>query len=216
LTERASLEAERCSSAFLLLRLGANLFSISSEILRGRLALRPFHRLGRSWLWFSRSHDGRRGLSYRGRDGVRRFRLRQRVRHKGEQGKAGEEGHRESGDQTTTLRDCREGRRRDGARRELRCGLWDRGWRVLDPFKESDEAVASPVHGLDDRGSASVVAQRLADRADRLFDRAGGEVLDSPHPVQQLLLREDLRRLLRQHLQHAEGVGTEAHLPCRP
>ena len=211
LAERNSLKAKRGSGAFLLLRLGANLFSISSRILRSRLAFRPCHGLGRGWL---RDYGGRRGLSHRNWDRARRFRLGQRARHQGEQGKAGEDGHRESGGQAAArhaeLRDRRAGRRRcgDGNRLGLR--------RLLDPFEGGDEAVAPPVHGLDDDGPGRVVVQRLADLADRLFDRAGGEVLDSPHPVQQLFLREDLRCLLRQHLQHPERVGAEADLSRRP
>src|SRR6185295_12356313 len=102
-------------------------------------------------------------------------------------------------------------------RRQLGFPRRGRRWRwIVDALDGSDKAVAAPVHGLDESWTDGVVSQRLADLAHRLLDRGGGEVLDPPDPVQELLLREDLRRLVGQYLQHAKGLGTKAHLALRP
>jgi len=68
------------------------------------------------------------------------------------------------------------------------------------------------VDGLDDRRAGGIVPQRQADLRNRLLDRGGGEVLDSPDAIQQLLLGEDAGRRSHQHLQHLEGLRAQAHL----
>ena len=75
-----------------------------------------------------------------------------------------------------------------------------------------DEAVAAPVQRLDVRRRLRVVAERLAQHADRLGQRRVGDERVLPDRVDQLLPVDDLAGALQQQLEHAEHARRQRDL----
>src|SRR5947208_15809380 len=78
-----------------------------------------------------------------------------------------------------------------------------------------EEAVADPPDGEEVARVGRILLEALAEPQDEVVDRAGrGKDVIAPHPLEQVLARDDLAGVLREHLQHqspSHGCHTSAH-----
>jgi len=94
--------------------------------------------------------------------------------------------------------------------RPLTPGPWPR------PLNHADPAVTAAVYGLDEAWLARIIREGFAQLIDREFEHAVADVGIRPGSIEQLILCDDLIRLLHQATQDEEGLRPQIDTAIAP